>query len=340
MDDNGRSKDETGRGKKKRTVKIVLVATIVALVLGAAGYKLYGRTEKGITATGTIEVTKTDITPKVGGYLVSLKVKEGDAVSKGQLIAMIDRPDLKAQLLRDEAALAKAKAQLRDLEQGARNQELQEAAASMAAASSQADKAKTDYERSVRLFSQGAIPAQQLDYSRTTHEISSNALQSAKSRYSLLLEGSRPETIEAQRLEVERSEAVLAGSRTQIADTTILTPLSGRVLSKNYEQGEYVNPGAAIATIGDMRDCWVKVYVSTSQLGQIRLRQEAQVKIDAYPDRVFRGEIKEISQNAEYTPRQSITQRERANLVFAVKVKVENADEKMKPGLPADVVIP
>ena len=324
---------------KKTKLKIALLVVVVAIVTGMAGYKLYGRAEKGITATGTIEVTKTDITPKVAGYLAELKIKEGDVVTIGQLVARIDRPDLQAQLLRDEAALARAKAQLRDLEQGARTQELQEAAANLAAAKSQAEKAKADFDRYSRLFRDGAISTQQLDNSRSTHEVAANNLLAAQSRYSLLQAGTRPETIEAQRLEVKRSQAVLASSQTQMADTGVASPLAGRVLSKNYEKGEFVNAGAAIATIGDMRDCWVKIYVATEQLGRIRLGQAAKVKIDAYPDRLFRGEIKEISQNAEYTPRQSITQRERANMVFAVKVKIDNAEEFMKPGLPADVVI-
>ena len=324
---------------KKTKLKIALLVVVVAIVTGMAGYKLYGRAEKGITATGTIEVTKTDITPKVAGYLAELKIKEGDMVTIGQLVARIDRPDLQAQLLRDEAALARAKAQLRDLEQGARTQELQETAANLSAAKSLAEKAKADFERYSRLFRDGAISTQQLDNSRSAHEVAANNLLAAQSRYSLLQAGTRPETIEAQRLEVQRSQAVLVSSQTQLADTSVASPLAGRVLSKNYEKGEFVNAGSAIATIGDMRDCWVKIYVATEQLGRIRLGQAAKVKIDAYPDRIFRGEIKEISQNAEYTPRQSITQRERANMVFAVKVKIDNAEEFMKPGLPADVVI-
>jgi len=322
----------------KTKIKIAAIVVVVALSVGTASYKLYGRAEKGITATGTIEVTKTDITSKVSGYLAELTIKEGDSVKSNQMVAKIDRPDLKAQLLRDEAALSKAKAQLRDLEKGARSQELQEAAATMAGAQSQAVKAKTDFDRYSRLFRDGAISTQQLDASRSAHEVAANSLVAAQSRYSLLRAGNRPEAIEAQRLEVDRSEAVLAGSRTQIADMTVTSPLSGRVLSKNYEVGEYINAGVSIATIGDLQDCWVKVYVSTEQLGQIRLGQSVKVKIDAYPDKTFKGEIKEINQNAEYTPRQSITQRERANMVFAVKVKIENAEEIMKPGLPADVV--
>ena len=324
---------------KKKIIRIAVVIIIVLAVLGTAGYKLYGRTEKGITATGTIEVTKTDVTPKVSGYLVERNFQEGDQVKVGQILAKIDRPDLDAQLKRDDAALAKAKAQLRDLELGARIQELEEAAANLAAAKSQAIRAKADFDRNVRLFKENAIAAQQLDTVRSAHEVAANSLLAAQSRYSLLLAGNRPETIQAQRLEVERSEAVLASSRTQLQDTIIASPLSGRILSKNYEKGEYVNAGASIATIGDMKDCWVKIYVSTSQLGQIRLGQAVKIKIDAYPAKTFPGEIKEINQNAEYTPRQSITQRERANMVFAVKVKVDNADEIMKPGLPADVII-
>ena len=330
---------ETTEKNRQTVLKIAVIALVAIFTIGAAGYKLYGRSEQGITATGTIEVTKTDITSKVGGYLIELKVREGDAVNKGNLVAMIDRPDLKAQLWRDEAALSKARAQLRDLEQGARSQELQEAAANLAAAKSQAVKAQSDFNRYSTLFREGAISTQQLDASRSAHEVAANALTAAQSRYSLLLSGNRPETIVAQRLEVERSEAVLAASRTQVADLEVNSPLAGRVLSKNYERGEYVNAGAAIATIGDMNDCWVKIYVSTEQLGKIRLGQAASVKIDAYPDKTFRGEIKEISQNAEYTPRQSITQRERANMVFAVKVKLDNPAETMKPGLPVDVVL-
>lgn len=323
----------------KTKIKIAVIVVIAVLVIGIAGYKLYGRAEKGITATGTIEVTKTDLTSKVSGYLVELLIKEGDSVKRGQVVARIDRPDLKAQLLRDEAALAKAKAQLLDLVQGARSQELQEAQANMEAAKSQAVKTRADFDRDSRLFQSGAIATQQLDTGRSAYEVAANALLAAQSRYSLLLAGNRPETIEAQRLEVERSVAVLDMSRSQVEDMTIAAPLAGRVLSKNYEKGEYVYAGAAIATVGDMTDCWVRVYVSTEQLGKIRLGQPVKVKIDAYPDKTFPGKIQEINQNAEFTPRQSITQRERANMVFGIKVQIDNAEEFMKPGLPADVVI-
>jgi HlyD family secretion protein len=156
---------------------------------------------------------------------------------------------------------------------------------------------------------------------------------------SLADEGNRPDTIEAQRLEVARSKAVLAMARTQMADTIVSIPQQGVVLTKNFEKGEFVNAGSAIATVGDLQDCWVKIYVPSTQLGLIKIGQPALIKIDSYPGKTFSGEIKEISQNAEFTPRQSLTQNERANMVYAVKVQINNTEDVLKPGMPADVVI-
>ena len=319
--------------------KIIALIVVLVITIGAAGYKLYGRQSSGITATGTIEVTRADITSKVSGYITQLKLKEGDSLQAGQVVLHIARPDLTAQLLRDEAALTKAQVQLKDLEKGARSQEVSQASSAVGSAQSVFEKAKADLVRYQALYEQGAIATQQLDNARSSYDVAYHALQSAQEQLALVAEGNRPDTIEAQRLEVERNKAIVEASHTQINDTVIASPLDGLVLTKNFEDGEYVNAGAAIATVGNMQDCWVKIYVASTQLGQIKVGQKTDVMIDSFPDKVFRGTIKEISQNAEFTPRQSITQRERANQVFAVKVEIDNTDDSLKPGMPADVVI-
>lgn len=319
--------------------KILAGVLLALLVAGGVAYKYLRTAETGITATGTIEVTRADVMPKVSGYLTGLQLKAGDSVEVQQIVAKITRADLEAQVVRDEAALAKAAAQLRDLEAGLRSQERQELSAMLESARSVYEKARQDYERYQSLYATGAISAQQLDTARSNMEVAFGSMTAANQRLSLGNEGNRPEAIEAQRLELERSKAVLAASKVLLEDTVVVSPISGLILSKNFENGEYVNPGAAVLTVGDMNDCWVKIYVSSTQLGLIAVGQEAQVKVDSFPGRVFRGEIKEISQNAEFTPRQSITQSERANLVFAVKVKLDNAERILKPGMPADVVL-
>ncbi|MBP2634435.1 MAG: hypothetical protein H6Q72_342 [Firmicutes bacterium] len=319
--------------------KILVCMLVVVLAAGGAAYKYLRPVERGITATGTIEVTRADIMPKVNGYLTGLKLKAGDYVEARQEVARVTRADLAAQVVRDEAALAKAAAQLRDLEAGPRSQERQELSDMLDSARSVYEKASQDYERYQSLYKAGAVSTQQLDNARSSMEVAYASMNAAKQRLSVGNEGNRPETIEAQRLELERSKAVLTASKVLLEDTIVISPISGLILAKNYEEGEYVSPGAAILTVGDMNDCWVKIYVSSTQLGLIAVGQEAKVKVDSYPNRTFKGVIKEINQNAEFTPRQSITQSERANLVFAVKVKIDNAEGILKPGMPADVVL-
>lgn len=319
--------------------KLLAVVVIILVLAGFAAYKMQGRKVSGITATGTIEITRTDITPKVSGYIGELAIKEGDIVSLGQVVARISRADLEAQKLRDEAALAKAEMQLTDLKKGARPQEIREAQASIDNGRAVYEKAQKDYMRQQDLFQQGAVSAQQLDAARSAYEVALSALTAYQARASLVAEGNRPDAIAAQQAEVERSQAIVKLAKTALDDTIVLSPLDGLVLSKNFEQGEYVNAGAAIGTIGNWHDCWVKVYVASNQLGLIQVGQKVTVRVDSFPNRNFSGQIKEISQQAEFTPRQSITQQERANMVFAVKVKIDNTEGILKPGMPADVVI-
>lgn len=319
--------------------KWLLVAALFLCLVGWAGYKLYLQGQAAAVYTGTIEVTKADITPRLSGYLTVLSIEEGDAVEAGQQVAQIDRRTLDAQLRQGEAALAKAKATLLDLRKGARPEELREAAANTASALSVHEKARADRRRFQALYASGAVSRQQYDEAVSADSVAENALRAAQEKENLLRAGNRADVIAAQEMEVERLSAVLEDSRIALADSALKSPISGRVLTKQYEVGEYVNAGGAVATIADLEDCWVKIYVSSSALGEIGIGQEAAVRIDAYPDRVFAGRIREISDAAEYTPRQSITKNERANLVFAVKVAVDNEAEVFKPGMVADVTL-
>lgn len=319
--------------------RFIIIGIILVLAICASAYKLYFNKPQGITATGLVEVTLADITPRINGYIQELNIERGDQVAKDQIIAKLRRTDLQAQLAADAAALAKARSTLIDLESGARPQEVLSAEANMVASQAVYDKAHMDLQRGEYLFKQGAISAQQLDALRSSNNVSFNSLKAAQAQLSLVNAGTRPDQIEAQRMEVKRLQAALEVSQSNVNDLVLRSPIAGQILTKNFEQGEYVNAGSAIATVGDMNDCWVKVYISSTQLGLIKVGQTADVKVDSYPNRVFQGTIKEIAKNAQFTPRQSITQSERANLVFEVKIKIDNAENILKPGMPADVVL-
>ena len=322
--------------KAKQTA---LLLGLIVLAAGAA-WQFQGGEKQAVASSGTIEVTQTAIAPKTYGQLTRLAVKEGDKVQPGQFLFQLQRQDLTAQVTRDEAALAKAKTSLRDLEAGARPEELAQASAQAESAKWQLDQAADDWTRTQSLVQSGAVSRQTADHAQAAFEVARQNYQAASAQLRLLESGYRAEVVAAQRDEVTRSQAVLDGSAALAADTVLTSPTAGVVLSKNFEPGEFVAAGAPVLLVADLSDCWVKIYIPSSQLGLIQLGQQAKVTVDSFPSRTFAGHIKEISQQAEFNPRQSLTQKERSNLVFAVKVAVDNTDGVLKPGMPADVVFP
>ncbi|WP_318258534.1 efflux RND transporter periplasmic adaptor subunit [Geobacter anodireducens] len=117
------------------------------------------------------------------------------------------------------------------------------------------------------------------------------------------------------------------------------TPVKGVVLRKNVEGGETVTAGTPIFTVGDLEHPWVKIYVKEDKLGLVKLGQKAEVTVDTYPGKTFEGVVTYISPEAEFTPKNVQTQEERVKLVFGIKVNVDNPNQELKPGMPADVRI-
>lgn len=319
--------------KKKK----VFISIFLIILFCVAGYKLYKQQEDALVYTGTVEVTKVDITTKTNGYIDFLQAKEGDTIAKGALVARIDQADSSAQLERDTLALEKAKVQLMDLEKGARIEEINAATASTAAMDSVYQKALADYQRYQELYNSDVVAKQSLDNAKSAYEVAYQNLQAAKENEKLVLAGNRSDVILAQKIEVERLTAVLKASKLNYQDHNVYSPINGVVLTKNFEAGEYVGVGNSLFTLGDLSDCWVKIYIPSTEIGKVKLKEEVKVFVDAYPERIFVGRVKEISEKAEFTPRQSITKNERTNMVFAVKIAVENTEGILKPGMPMDV---
>ncbi len=321
----------------KKAIHILIPCLLLALSI-AAWHNYKAQQQGANTLTGTIETTKADITAKTSGYIQELYIKEGDTVLRGTPAARLERKDLEASLLRDQAAYSQAQNRLLELQNGTRSEELAEAAARTAAAASSLKKAARDLERASALAASGAIAQSAYDDAATARDTAAAQLAASQQQEIRLQNGTREEEIAAASQEAERCKAVIAISQAAIDDLLIYSPLDGIILTKNFQPGEYVNAGSALATIADLSDCWVKVYVSSAELGRLHIGQSASIYIDALPGESLAGTIREISDQAEYTPRQSITKNERANLVFAVKVAVDNPDGLLKPGMPADVI--
>lgn len=324
----------------KHRILGALFLVALALTGGVLLCRYLGRAKvQGISATGTIEVREVNVTARESGTLSGLRVREGDTVSRGDVLGRLTRHDLEALDRQDLEGLARARAVLKDLESGARLQEVREVEAAERAAKTRLDLAQGDFERFSALFRENVIARKEMDEVAAKRDLAKSDLDAARQRLSLVRSGTRIDVLKAQEAEIRRLEALHQVTLSRISDTVLISPRDGVILSKNYEEGEVLAPGATLATVADMSDCWVKLYMPSTVLGRLKIGQKAEVRVDSFPDRVFAGHIRTISDKAEFTPRQSLTTEERANLVFAVEVAVENPDGVLKPGMPADVTL-
>jgi HlyD family secretion protein len=317
------------------------MAALLVALLAAGSWRAYdwyvkGNRPSGLQATGTIEATQVELRAKLPGTLQNISLAAGDKVKKDQLIAVLDRKDLAAQKERDALGVLKARAQLDDLTSGARAEEIEAAQIAVDTARTNYEKAQKDYDRAKTLFQSKVIPDSDMEKADTALKQSINQLAAAKNQLSLLSAGSRPDQIAAAKAAAEQGAAVLKASESLLEDTKIICPLDGTVLSKNVEQGEYIQAGASVATVADLSDMWIKVYIPTDDLPKIRLGQ--QVKFTVSGDSAeYTGSVEEIAGQGEFTPKTIQTKKERANIVYAVKIKVNNENGILKPGMPADV---
>jgi len=137
--------------------------------------------------------------------------------------------------------------------------------------------------------------------------------------------------------QIEAAKAQAAALQVQIDKLTLRAPLSGIVLKRNIEPGEVVAPGASLMTVGDTSNLYLTVYIPENRYGQIMAGQPVMVKVDSFPNETFAAKVTRIADQAEFTPRNVQTAEGRATTVFAVKLAVDNADGRLKPGMPADV---
>jgi len=151
--------------------------------------------------------------------------------------------------------------------------------------------------------------------------------------------GPRKETIEHARARLQQAQEALALAETRLGCATLASPLTGIVLSENVEPGEFVSPGTPVITVGDLQNVSLRAYINETDLGRVKVGQMVRVTTDAYRGRVYEGQISFIASQAEFTPKNVQTERERVKLVYRVKIEIKNPNMELKPGMPADAEI-
>ena len=291
-------------------------------------------------ATGTVEVVEVDASPLQPARVMRVWVDEGDTVRAGDTLATLTLPATKGDVDVREARLAQARAALAELEAGARPQEVASAEAQLRAAAAEAGRTARDVERYRALLEGGAVSRQQFDQVQTAARVAAGQRDAAAETVRLLRAGARVERIAAAEAEVESARAALTASRGTEDELTLTASVAGMVTERYAEPGEMVAAGEPVVSVGEVARPWTRVYVSQRVLPGVRVGQRVEARLDAYPDCPFGGRVASINQSAEYTPRVALTEEERADLLFGVRVELEDRDGMLKAGLPVTVSFP
>ncbi|MBN2646018.1 MAG: efflux RND transporter periplasmic adaptor subunit [Desulfuromonadaceae bacterium] len=334
------------------TRKMILLLVLAVLVGGVVLFLKHGDTNAldEVPVSGQIEVTQVDLAFKVPGRIAVLQAEEGDAVSVGQLVAELDPVDARLAVAAAEAARAYQQALLDEVLAGSRQQEVKEAQAALGQARAahqvavaQLQQARQDQMRFANLYREGSTSRRTLELYETALEQSRNgereaqaAVRQAEERLSLVSEGARSEAIASAQARLRMADATLAQARQQLAETRLNSPLTGRILSRPAEVGEYIQPGNLVFSGAVLDPLWARVYVNESDLGRIRLGQRAEMVSDSWPGQLFPGTVTFIADEAEFTPKAVQTYSERIQFMYRVKITLANPDQRLKPGMPVE----
>jgi HlyD family secretion protein len=310
-------------------VETVRVKSPVAASSGAAGEQVI------LTATGYIVAAhKIEVASKVVGRVASIGVEKGDKVKAGQVLVRLEDDEYRAQLTQAQGQLANLEARLAELQNGSRPEEIAKARADVNQAKADLENAKVSLNRTRALAQDGVVAKQALDDAQAKYDSAEAHVNSLQRTLDLAVVGPRKEQIQQVLGQVEQAKGMVAYAQTQLDNTIIKAPVTGTILDRNVEKGEFITTGFVgdkgakgyIVTMADLNDLKVELDINQNDFPKLSHNQKGTVTTDAYPDRKYQGVIDEISPEAD-----------RSKATVQVKVKILNPDDYLRPDMNATV---
>lgn len=315
-------------GESAREVRVVVAtrrspgdgASNSGPVLSAGGY--------------IIARNKVEVGSKITGRVVSLEVKEGDFVHKGQITARLDDQEVTAQVRQAEAKLAVARSQLVEAQMGARPEEIAQQSAEVARVAADLKNAEQSLRRTENLVRDGIVPQQELDDAAARYQMALSTYKAAQKREEVVRIGPRQESIKVARAMMEQAAADLSYAKAQFENVIIRAPMTGIVLDRYVDVGTMVTTGftsdrgakQALLSIANMNDLQVEANVSEADIAKVHIDQPASMSPDAYSNRQYKGTVEYIASTAD-----------RDKATVKVKIKVLDPDELLRPNMGAKV---
>lgn len=286
---------------RKISITIVLITLLAFLGFGAwtVLFKPSGLPPEGFArGNGRIEADLIDISPRLAGRVAEIRVREGDRVQPGDVLAVMDTAELESQLMRAEAAVAGAEAAV-----GVAAAQVAEAEAKLALSRSEQTRAETMRERDL-------LSQQDLDIRRTETQVAEAALTAARAN------------LQARERAVDAEAAVHAEIAARIADSTLYAQNAARVLYRLAQPGEILGSGGKLLTLVSLEDVYMEFFLPATEAPRIRIGDEARIVPDIMPDTAVPAVVSFVSPQAQFTPRQVETESERESLMFRIRVSI------------------
>lgn len=349
-------RDRKGSRPSKPVARYVILALLALIVLAGAVFA-YSRLNAAVpvhvfqvqppstaggpqnevilTVTGYIVAAhKIEVASKVVGRVAWIGVEKGDHVKAGQVLVRLEDDEYRAQVLEQQGQLANLEAKLAELKNGSRPEEIAKARADLAEAKADVEDAKVTLDRTRQLANEGVMSRQNLDDAQAKYDGAAAKAASLQRSLDLEVLGPRKEEIAQVEGQIEQARGGLEYAQTQLENTVIKAPVTGTILDRNVEKGEFVTNGFVgdkgakgyLVTMADLRDLQAELDVNQQDFPKLGPRQRGYITTDAYPDRKYDGYIEEVSPEAD-----------RAKATVQVKVRVVNPDDYLRPDMNATV---
>jgi HlyD family secretion protein len=288
-----------------------------------------------LTATGyIIAAHKIEVASKVNGRVAWIGVDKGDKVKAGQVLVRLEDDEYQAQVTQYKGSLANLEARLDELQNGSRPEEVSRAKFDVEQARADVENAKVTLNRTKQLVSDGVFAKQTLDDAQAKYDGAMAHLASLQRTLDLAVIGTRKEQIAQVRGQIEQARGALAYAQNQLDNTVIRAPVTGTILDRNVEKGEFITTGFVgdkgakgyIVTMADLNDLQVELDISQNDFPKLGPKQKGIIFTDAYPERKYQGEIEQVSPEAD-----------RAKATVQVKVQVAHPDDYLRPDMNATV---
>jgi HlyD family secretion protein len=322
----------------KRPPKAVVIALAVAAVAGGAWWYTHRHAGAGeLVLQGNVEVRQVNLSFKVPGRIATLHVDEGDPVRAGEALASLDKVYFQDSLAQMRAQMSQSQANYEKMKAGNRPEEIAQARALVAEREATLANAKITRGRAESLLKTPAGSQKIFDDSSAAERQAQALLNSAKEALRLQEIGFRKEDIALAKAQLDERKANLQVAERQLADSELIAPSEGTVLSRVREVGAIVQAGETVYVLSLTSPVWVRTYVAEPDLPRIKPGMDVSVHTDLKGGKVYSGKVGFISTAAEFTPKTVETTELRTALVYRIRVVVNGRSDELRQGMPVTI---